>query len=142
MNKDEEYLISKMHQNAIEAYKMRHIAIEAFNLQHEIDGLESGSIEPSAIITKSSYRKIDNELHVKIEYKYEPECGLSDNIYHPDTSTHIDIFTFDGKTIKKNDNFIFKKAMLEESTNKQKQFFEKYGKFFPDSYSVFKERLM
>lgn len=130
--KYEEYLISKM----------RYIAIEAFKIQHEIDELESGGVEPSVIITKSSYRKIDNELHIKIEYKYEPECGLSDNIYHPDTTTHVDVFTFDGEIIKKNDDFIFKKAMLDESTNKQKRFFEKYSKFFPDSYSVFKERLM
>lgn len=35
-----------------------------------------------------------------------------------------------------------KKAMFHESTDKQKQFFEKYGKFFPDSYSIFKERLI
>jgi len=130
-SKYKEYPISKMH----------YIAIKAFKLQHEIDELEGGGIEPSAIITKTSYCKIDNELHIKIEYKYEPECGLSDNIYHPDTSTHIDVFTFDGKTIKKNNNFIFEKAMLGESTNKQKQFFEKYGKYFPDSYRVFEEKL-
>lgn len=130
-NKYKEYPISKMH----------HIAIEAFKLQHEIDGLESGGIEPFPIITKTSCRKVNNELQIKIEYEYEPECGLSDNIYHPDTSTHTDIFTFDGKTIKKNDNFIFEKAMFEDSTNKQKRFFEKYGKFFPNSYRVFEERL-
>ena len=141
MNKDEEYFVNKMRQNAIEVYKMRHIAIEAFHLQHEIDGLESGGIEPFPIITKTLYRKTDNELHIKIEYVYEPECGLSDNIYHPDTSTHTDVFTFDGKTIKKNDNFIFEKAMFVESTNKQRQFFEKYGNFFPDSYRVFEEKL-
>jgi len=127
---------SKQRYAEYERVKRGEIALEAFKIGEQIDGLESGIPVPEI-------NWIDVKPHlntVTINYAYKADEILAyDCHYHADTSAQTVEYEFDGKTIKRNNSPVFSEPEIEETRILQRDFFVKYRDFIPDSYNKFAE---
>lgn len=65
------------------------IVSEAFELNEELNGLESGGIGPQRNLLGITRTPLGD---VAVQWKYSAEAGLSDRTYHAETGIHVDYY--------------------------------------------------
>ncbi len=74
-------------------------AKDIFETSEMIEGITSGGIAPNSKVLSVCEKK----GIVTISYRYQPECGLSDRIYHPVQDIFKKTYEFDERGIFKGD---------------------------------------
>ncbi len=117
------------------------IALEAFKAREECEGQEGGGITP--LIDKASVTTIvikPSGIYIHISYCYQELCGLSDCLYHVDTSMHECVYRFGHGELTCDDKAIFSTPWVDSSWRIQEAFFTKYAEYMPVTAAKFFEK--
>lgn len=104
-------------------------AIVAFGLRNEIDGYESGGIEPEKRFIMGHTLKRGDVIAVAIDYTYPKTCGLSDVHYHivDSDKKRTDIFVFINGKVYLNGGKLFEEPWLDETKRMQRDYYKEFS---------------